>query len=209
MHDPRRFAGPMLTDAARGLHGGTCELTLAGDAFALRIEWRHAYGIEETDTVHGVVEAGPAGLVLVAQEWHRVTIETTAVQALRPLARRWPARWAGPVDDAPAALAVEFALGADAVDVLLLREPAAGEVAAPALAGWFHAACAGRQAAVDAARQRRIDTGRADRRAADSAQAFASGDFASVVALLAPDEGHLSRAEAMRLALARQRMGGR
>ena len=204
--DDCRYAGPLPADDARGLHGGACELHVAGDTFALRVERQHAYGIEDTDTVHGVVGPAADGLALATRQWHSVTIETTAVQSLRPLVRDWHAHYAGPVDAPRAALSLAFTLGAESFDVLLLREPADGGAGPPALAAWFARACAMRDAAVATARARRVAGERADRRAATSAQSFAAGDFASVVALLAPEEGTLSRAEAIRLAAARRRL---
>ena len=206
--DEVAYAGPLAADDARGLHGGVCVLRVAGAAFSLRLERQHAYGIEDIDTVHGLVEPTADGLALTTRDWHTLTIETTAVQSLRPLDRHWHARHAGPVDAPQAALALAFTLGADAIDVLLLREAGAGATTAPALAAWFATACARRQVAVSDARERRLPGARADRRAAASAQSFAAGDFASVVALLAPEEGRLSRAEAIRLAAARRRLVG-
>ena len=207
MDEDCRYAGPLPADHAHGLHSGACELGIAGPTFALRVERQHAYGIEDIDTVHGRVERTADGFALATQEWHRLTVETTAVQSLQPLVRSWHARYAGPADAPRAALALAFTLGADAFDVLMLREPADGDTTAPALAAWFAQACATRDTAVATARTRRNAGERADRRAAESAQAFAAGDFASVIALLAPEEGHLSRAEAMRLVVARNQLG--
>jgi hypothetical protein len=193
-------------DDAHGLYGGRCTLLLRAGAFELQVGRSWMYGIEDTDTVRGTYVSTHAGIDLDAREWHSCTIETTVLESSVALARIWHVRHDGPADDPSAILALRFALGPNAFDLLLLREGEGAESPTPAIADAFAAACEARQAEADATRQRRTANARRDQRAAESAQAFAAGDFPSVVALLAPAESELSRAESMRLALARQRM---
>lgn len=204
--DARRYAGPVEAVEPQGLYGGTCELHLRSGTFELRV-WRHwIYGIEDTDTVRGTFVPSHAGAELDVREWHNCHVESNVMESSVALARAWHVRHAGPAEDPSAIVGLRFALGPDAFDVLLLREGEGNAQPAPAIVASFEQACAARQADADATRERRTANARRDQRAAESAQAFAAGDFPSVVALLAPVEGELSRAESMRLALARQRM---
>jgi hypothetical protein len=205
----RRYAGPVAAVEPQGLYGGTCTLHFGSGQFELQV-WRHwIYGIEDTDTVRGTFVPSHAGADLDVREWHNCHVESNVVESSVALARTWQVRHAGPTEDPSAIVALRFALGADAFDVLLLREGDGDAQPAPAIAASFEQACATRQAEADATRERRTANARRDQRAAQSAQAFAAGDFPSVVALLAPAESELSRAESMRLALARQRMRDR
>jgi hypothetical protein len=207
MTQPIHYAGPIAADAASGLHGGTCSLSVAGGVFVLQLARHLAYGIEDADTVRGACSVEPGGYRLEARHWHSRTCETTTIESERPLASRWVARFAPPPAPREAAVELHFALAADAFDVLLLRQSGRDAPPDPALAAWFDDACAQRQAHRDAERERHARAQEHARRAAESTQAFSVKDYARVEALLAPIEDRLSPAERQRLAMARRHLG--
>ncbi|MGH8028664.1 MAG: hypothetical protein ACREO3_01890 [Arenimonas sp.] len=207
MSNEIRFAGPVAADAAHGLHGGTCVLSLAGGVFVLQLARHYAYGIDDTDTVRGACAAAPTGYLLEARAWRSCSHETTAVEAERSLAARWNARFADTPAPREAAVELRFGLGADFLDLLLLRQPARGTSPDPALESWFAAECTRREADLEAERERQFAAREHMRRSTESTPAFAAGDYARVEDLLGPIETSLSPSERQRLALARRHLG--
>jgi hypothetical protein len=201
--DQRRYTGPIAEDAARGLLGGDCTLVRAGAAFELRLVRHYRDDIEVIDSVHGTCATADDALALAPGEWQHATSETTAPATTASVAGHWLARHAGPAEDPGGVLALAFLLGTEVVDVLLLRE---GDDPQAELAAACSRADAARAAEAVAGRARQLGLARRDRRAATSAASFAAGDYQSVVALLGPEEADLTRAEASRLAMARQRL---
>ena len=207
MSQQLHFTGPIPADAAHGLHGGSCALTVSGGVFVLQLARHQAYGIEDTDTVRGACSVAPEGYRLEARHWHSRTRETTTVEADRPLAVRWQARFIDAPGSRESVVELRFALAAQGFHVLLLRQPARGDAPDAALAAWFDAACAQRQAQFDAERERHFRAQDHARRTSESTEAFATRDYARVEALLGPIEATLSPAERQRLAMARRHLG--
>jgi hypothetical protein len=208
-----RYAGPILSDTGQGLHGGTALLTLSGPVFVLQLARHYAYGIESIDTLRGGCQALQGGsqvlgdgYLLHVGHWHRRQTETTTTESDHPIATSWRARSVAAPGPPDAVLGLRFALGTEGFDLLLRREPAPGETSDPALVAWHDAACAQRQADADEERARRDEAQRHAQAGTASTTAFASRDYAQVVALLAPLEAMLTPAERQRLALARRRL---
>jgi hypothetical protein len=207
MSNEIRFAGPVAAAPEHGLHGGACTLTVAGGVFVLQLARHYAYGIEDADTVRGTCTPTSDGFHLEAHAWRSRTTETTTVEADRPLAARWYARYAGAPAPREAVLELRFGLAAHHLDLLLLRQPPHGASPDPARVAWFEAEWARRELALAAERERRFAAQEHARRAAESTPAFAARAYARVEALLGPIEAVLSPAERQRLAMSRRHLG--